>query len=63
MMVDCSHGNSLKNHKNQPLVAATLAEQIEKGEEGVMGVMIESNIGEGELSHEQLTLILRVANT
>ncbi|KAK4197753.1 3-deoxy-7-phosphoheptulonate synthase [Triangularia verruculosa] len=47
LMVDCSHGNSLKNHKNQPLVAATLAEQIEKGEEGVMGVMIESNIGEG----------------
>lgn len=63
LMVDCSHGNSLKNHKNQPLVAATLAEQIEKGEEGVMGVMIESNIGEGGLSHEQLTLILRVANT
>ncbi|KAK0666243.1 3-deoxy-7-phosphoheptulonate synthase [Cercophora samala] len=47
LMVDCSHGNSLKNHRNQPKVAATLAEQIEKGEEGVMGVMIESNIGEG----------------
>ncbi|KAK4232214.1 hypothetical protein QBC38DRAFT_532878 [Podospora fimiseda] len=47
LMVDCSHGNSLKNHNNQPKVAAVLAEQIEKGEEGVMGVMIESNIGEG----------------
>ncbi|KAK3996464.1 hypothetical protein QBC44DRAFT_339458 [Cladorrhinum sp. PSN332] len=47
LMVDCSHGNSLKDHKNQPKVAAVLAEQIEKGEEGVMGVMIESNIGEG----------------
>lgn len=49
LMVDCSHGNSLKNHKNQPKVAAELAEQIEKGEDAIMGVMIESNIGEGEL--------------
>jgi 3-deoxy-7-phosphoheptulonate synthase len=49
LMVDCSHGNSLKNHKNQPKVAADLAEQIEKGEDAIMGVMIESNIGEGEL--------------
>ncbi|KAM7187134.1 hypothetical protein V8F33_011392 [Rhypophila sp. PSN 637] len=47
LMVDCSHGNSLKNHKNQPKVAAELAEQIEKGEQAIMGVMIESNIGEG----------------
>ncbi|KLU89295.1 hypothetical protein MAPG_08269, partial [Magnaporthiopsis poae ATCC 64411] len=45
--VDCSHGNSLKDHRNQPKVAATLAEQIAKGETGIMGVMIESNIGEG----------------
>ncbi|KAL3417910.1 Phospho-2-dehydro-3-deoxyheptonate aldolase, phenylalanine-inhibited [Phlyctema vagabunda] len=47
LMVDCSHGNSLKNHKNQPKVAQVLAEQIEQGEEAIMGVMIESNINEG----------------
>lgn len=47
LMVDCSHGNSLKNHKNQPKVAAVLAEQIEKGEDAIMGVMIESHINEG----------------
>ncbi|ORY62265.1 uncharacterized protein BCR38DRAFT_236114 [Pseudomassariella vexata] len=47
LMVDCSHGNSLKNHKNQPKVAATLAEQISNGEQAIMGVMIESNINEG----------------
>ncbi|KAK7745012.1 3-deoxy-7-phosphoheptulonate synthase [Cytospora paraplurivora] len=47
LMVDCSHGNSQKDHKNQPKVAATLAEQIEKGESSIMGVMIESNINEG----------------
>ncbi|KAK5076120.1 3-deoxy-7-phosphoheptulonate synthase [Lithohypha guttulata] len=47
LMVDCSHGNSLKNHKNQPKVARTLADQIEGGDEGIMGVMIESHINEG----------------
>jgi len=47
LMVDCSHGNSLKDHKNQPKVARALAEQIRKGETAIMGVMIESNINEG----------------
>ncbi|KXJ91962.1 3-deoxy-7-phosphoheptulonate synthase [Microdochium bolleyi] len=47
LMVDCSHGNSLKDHKNQPKVAADLAGQIAKGEMGIMGLMIESNINEG----------------
>lgn len=47
VMVDCSHGNSEKNHKNQPKVAHVLAEQIAAGEEAIMGVMIESNINEG----------------
>lgn len=48
VMVDCSHGNSEKQHKNQPKVARVLADQIEQGEEGIMGVMIESHINEGE---------------
>ncbi|OAQ72386.1 phospho-2-dehydro-3-deoxyheptonate aldolase [Pochonia chlamydosporia 170] len=47
LMVDCSHGNSLKDHRNQPKVAANIAEQIAKGETGIMGVMIESNHNEG----------------
>jgi 3-deoxy-7-phosphoheptulonate synthase len=46
-MVDCSHGNSLKDHKNQPKVAADLANQMRNGETAIMGVMIESNINEG----------------
>lgn len=54
LMVDCSHGNSLKDHKNQPKVVKDLAGQIENGEEGIMGVMIESNINEGSsLSYER----------
>lgn len=47
LMVDCSHGNSLKDHRNQPKVAKVLAEQIESGDESIMGVMIESHINEG----------------
>ena len=50
LMVDCSHGNSLKDHRNQPKVANDLAGQIERGEEAIMGVMIESNINEGGLA-------------
>ncbi|KAG9659329.1 Phe-inhibited DAHP synthase AroG, partial [Aureobasidium melanogenum] len=47
LMVDCSHGNSEKNHKNQPKVAHELATQIAAGEEAIMSVMIESHINEG----------------
>jgi 3-deoxy-7-phosphoheptulonate synthase len=46
-MVDCSHGNSNKDHKNQPKVASDLATQMRAGETAIMGVMIESNINEG----------------
>ncbi|KAF2135384.1 uncharacterized protein K452DRAFT_239483 [Aplosporella prunicola CBS 121167] len=47
MMIDCSHGNSSKNHRNQPIVAGVIADQIREGENGIVGVMIESNINEG----------------
>ncbi|KAK7544672.1 uncharacterized protein J3D65DRAFT_31703 [Phyllosticta citribraziliensis] len=47
LMVDCSHGNSSKNHRNQPLVAGDIANQIRNGETAIVGVMIESNIHEG----------------
>ena len=46
-MVDCSHGNSQKNHKNQPKVAAAVADQIAAGKECIVGVMIESHLCEG----------------
>ncbi|KAG0138349.1 hypothetical protein HOY82DRAFT_545576 [Tuber indicum] len=47
LMVDCSHGNSEKNHLNQPKVAASVAEQLRNGEDCIMGVMIESHINAG----------------
>lgn len=47
MMIDCSHGNSLKDHNNQPKVAKTIGDQLREGEDAIVGVMIESNINEG----------------
>lgn len=37
----------MKNHKNQPKVAKTVADQLREGEKSIVGVMIESNINEG----------------
>jgi 3-deoxy-7-phosphoheptulonate synthase len=50
IMIDCSHGNSSKDHRNQPKVAHDLAEQIAAGDYSLVGVMIESNINEGKQS-------------
>ncbi|VVU94429.1 DAHP synthetase I family [seawater metagenome] len=47
IMIDCSHGNSQKIHKNQILVAESLAHQIANGDTRIIGTMIESNINEG----------------
>ena len=47
LMVDASHGNSDKDHRRQPVVAASLAEQIAAGEPGLAGVMLESFLVEG----------------
>ena len=47
LMVDASHGNSGKDHRRQPLVAACLAEQVAAGERGLTGVMLESFLRAG----------------
>ena len=47
LMVDCSHGNSLKDYKKQVLVAEDLSKQISGGSKDVASVMIESNLVEG----------------
>jgi 3-deoxy-7-phosphoheptulonate synthase len=47
IMVDCSHGNSSKDFRNQPLVAAELCEQMANGSHAIASVMIESNLVEG----------------
>ena len=47
IIIDCSHGNSNKDHKNQPKVAAAVGDQVAAGDKSIIGVMLESNIHEG----------------
>lgn len=47
LLIDCSHGNSKKNYLNQPLVAGEIADQLREGQDGIIGLMLESNIHEG----------------
>jgi 3-deoxy-7-phosphoheptulonate synthase len=47
LMVDASHGNSEKDYRRQSIVAEALAEQIAAGEQGVVGVMLESFLEAG----------------
>jgi 3-deoxy-7-phosphoheptulonate synthase len=42
LMVDASHGNSGKDHRQQPVAAGALADQVAAGEQGIVGVMLES---------------------
>ncbi|MCX8649742.1 3-deoxy-7-phosphoheptulonate synthase [Gilliamella sp. B2776] len=53
LMIDCSHANSNKNYRNQPIVADSIIEQIKLGNNSIIGVMIESNLVEGNQSSEQ----------
>ena len=50
MMVDMSHSNSSKQHKKQIEVCKNISNQIETGEKRITGVMIESNLVEGNQS-------------
>ncbi len=47
IMVDCSHANSEKDHRRQPAVAREVASQIADGNGSIIGMMIESNLFEG----------------
>jgi 3-deoxy-7-phosphoheptulonate synthase len=47
IVVDCSHGNSRKNHTLQSLVLKDVVGQIVDGNRAIKGVMLESNLFEG----------------
>jgi len=47
VMVDCSHGNSLKDHEKQAVVAASICEQLTNGPRRIFGAMLESNLVDG----------------
>ncbi|PID34384.1 MAG: 3-deoxy-7-phosphoheptulonate synthase [Thiotrichales bacterium] len=56
LMIDCSHANSSKDYKKQPIVAADIASQIAAGDKAIAGVMIESNLVEGNQKADGKTL-------
>ena len=47
LVIDCSHGNSSKDHRRQPVVAEDIARQVAQGSDVIAGVMIESHLVEG----------------
>jgi 3-deoxy-7-phosphoheptulonate synthase len=47
VMIDCSHGNSEKNHLRQASVADSIGEQVASGSWRIFGTMLESHLVEG----------------
>ncbi len=47
VMIDCSHGNSAKDHRRQTIVGSDIAAQVAAGSRGIVGVMIESHVVAG----------------
>jgi len=51
VIIDCSHGNSGKVYTNQPIVIDAIMSQYDNSENIIAGVMIESNLVEGNQIH------------
>jgi 3-deoxy-7-phosphoheptulonate synthase len=47
VMVDCSHGNSNKDHTRQPAVLRDVIEQVAGGSRNILGAMLESHLHAG----------------
>ena len=47
LLIDCSHGNSAKDYRRQPEVAADIARQIAGGSHAIAGILLESHLVEG----------------
>ena len=47
VMIDCSHANSGKKHEQQEVVLRSVIQQRRAGTDGIMGLMLESNLQPG----------------
>jgi 3-deoxy-7-phosphoheptulonate synthase len=47
VMIDCSHGNSLKDYRRQAEVAESICQQVAGGSWQIFGAMLESHLVEG----------------
>ena len=50
IVVDCSHSNSNKDYRRQPLVADNVFNQICEGNKSIIGIMLESHLNAGNQS-------------
>lgn len=58
LMIDCSHGNCQKDHERQKIVFASIMQQMERGNESIFGMMLESHLESGnQLLTEDPTLL------
>lgn len=53
IMIDCSHGNSNKDYRRQPIVAEDALQQLLAGNQSIIGLMIESHLFDSNQSSEQ----------
>ncbi|MFT6085648.1 MAG: 3-deoxy-7-phosphoheptulonate synthase [Glaciecola sp.] len=56
LVVDCSHANSAKDYRRQPLVAQNVVNQILEGNQSIIGIMLESHLHAGNQSSTGKTL-------
>jgi 3-deoxy-7-phosphoheptulonate synthase len=50
IVIDCSHGNSNKDYRLQPIVLENVVQQIVNGNNSIVGLMLESHLSEGSQS-------------
>ena len=48
LMIDCSHGNSSKEHERQAEVFKDCIQQLKSGNSNIFGIMLESNLKSGK---------------
>lgn len=56
LVVDCSHANSNKDFRRQPLVAQNVVNQILEGNASIIGIMLESHLHEGNQKSDGIAL-------
>ncbi len=47
IVIDCSHGNSNKDYRLQPVVMESVVQQVVNGNNSIVGLMLESHLSEG----------------
>ena len=57
VMIDCSHANSRKLHRRQSYVCRDVCAQVSDGDQRIIGLMIESNLIEGNQSTSHKPLV------